>query len=127
MKNRLFFIVTFFIFSISLNAQIAKKKTATKPTSIYTISNVLNANNSFSTIHKKLKLNNFNFVYVDLIDLDTNTFSFNFDDLGKNPTTYIYDDYEKYRNENLLKGFIQKNDPSYWNLQCPQPNLHPYE
>jgi hypothetical protein len=127
MKNTYFFITLFFLFSFALNAQITSNLVLKKPLSIYTVSNVLSAKNSFSAINKKLKLNNFNFVFVDLIDLDTNIFSFNFSDVGKRPSKYIYDDYTKYRDENLLKGFIQKNDPSYWNLQCPQPNLHPYE
>ncbi len=59
---------------------------------IYSVSNVLNSKNSFSAINKKLKLNNFNFVFVDLIALDTNTFSVNFNYLGKTPSAYIYDD-----------------------------------
>jgi hypothetical protein len=127
MKNPYFFITLFFLLNFALNAQITSKTGLKKPVSIYSVSNVLNSKNSFSAINKKLKLNNFNFIFVDLIDLDTNTFSVNFNDLGKNPSAYIYDDNKKYREENLLKGFLEKNDPTRWNLQCPQPNLHPYD
>lgn len=126
MKNTYFFIILFFLFSFTLNAQATSKTGLKKPVSIYSVSNVLNSKNSFSAINKKLKLNKFNFFFVDLIDLDTNVFSFNFNDAGKRPSKYINDDYTKYRDENLLKGFLEKNDSTRWNLQCPQPNLHPY-
>lgn len=124
MKNTYFFIILFFLFSFTKNAQATSKTGLKKPVSIYSVSNVLNSKNSFSAIKKKL--NNLNFVFVDLINLDTNTFSLNFNDLGKNPSAYIYNDNKKYRDENLLKGFLEKNDPTRWNLQCPQPSLHPY-
>jgi hypothetical protein len=56
---------------------------------------------------------------VNLIDLDINQFSFQFKDIGKNPTAFIYDNYIAYRDENLLKGFLLKHDPINWNLHCP--------
>ena len=55
------------------------------------------------------------------MNIDTNTFSFNFNDLRKNASALVYEDYLKYRDENLLKGFLLKNDPTRWNLQCPSP------
>ncbi len=120
MKTKLLFLAIIFLFNISMNAQKTNKTSLKKPTSIYTFSHFLTKNN-FSFINKKLKIKNFDFVIVNQIDIDTNTFSINFKDLGKNPTTFINDDYVAYRDENLLKGFLLKNDPTRWNLQCPNP------
>ena len=61
MKNTYFFIILFFLFSFTLNAQATSKTGLKKPVSIYSVSNVLNSKNSFSAINKKLKLNKFNF------------------------------------------------------------------
>lgn len=120
MKTKHLLLALIFLFSISMNAQKTNTASSKKPTSIYTFSNLLNTN-SFSAINKKLNLKNLNFVIVDQIDIDTNTFPLNFNDLEKNATAFIYDDYVKYRDENLLKGFLLKNDPTRWNLQCPNP------
>lgn len=121
MKLKNLFFTVFLLINLSFFAQNTKTSTLKKPVSIYTLSNLLNSNNSFSSINKKLKLNNFDFVYVDQMDLDLNQFSFQFKDLGKNPTAFIYDDYIAYRDENLLKGFLLDNDPTRWNLWCPSP------
>lgn len=58
-----------------------------------------------------------------LLLLDLNQFSIDFKDVGKTPSAFIYDDYKRYQDRNLLKGFLLKNDPTSWNLQRPQPNL----
>jgi hypothetical protein len=55
-------------------------------------------------------------VIVDQIDLDTNTFSMNTKNLGRKPSEFIYDDYKRYQDNNLLKGFLLKNDPTRWDL-----------
>ena len=119
LKNIIF--TVFLLINLSFFAQKTTTSTSKKPTSIYTVSNLLNNKNSFSALNKKLKLNNFQFVFVNQIDLDLNQFSVQFRDIGKNPSTFIYDDYTAYRDENLLKGFLLKNDPTRWNLQCPNP------
>jgi len=121
MKTNYLFLSFVLLFSFSMNAQKTTTSTSKKPVSIYTVSNLLNSNNNFSAINKKLKLNNFDFVYVDQMDLDLNLFSFEFKDIGKNPTAFIYDDYVAYKDENLLKGFLLENDPTRWNLWCPSP------
>ena len=121
MKTNFLLLVLSLIFSFSIYAQNTTTATLKKPVSIYTLSNLLNSKNNFSDINKKLKLNNFDFVYVNQEDLDSNLFSFQFDDIGKNPTAFIYDDYIAYRDENLLKGFLLENDPTRWNLWCPSP------
>ena len=121
MKTNYLFLTLIFLLSFSINAQKTTTSTLKKPVSIYAASNLLNSNNNFSAINKKLKLNNFDFVYVDQMDLDLNLFSFEFKDIGKNPTAFIYDDYVAYKDENLLKGFLLENDPTRWNLWCPSP------
>jgi hypothetical protein len=125
MKTKHFALAFIFLFSISINSQQITKSPSKKPISIYTFSNFLNDENSFSAINKKLKLANLNFVFVDEIAMDLNQFSFDFIDLGKTPTAFIYDDYKRYQDQNLLKGFLLKNDPTRWNLQCLPPNLQP--
>jgi hypothetical protein len=121
MKLKNIFFTVFLFINLSFFAQHTTTSTSKKPVSIYTLSNLLNANKSFSSINKKLKLNNFDFVYVNQKDLDLNLFSFQFKDIGKNPSAFIYDDYIAYRDENLLKGFLLENDPTRWNLWCPSP------
>lgn len=119
MKNSCLFLVAFLLFSITLQAQ----KTAKKPTSIYTFSKFSDDKNGFSAINKRLKLKNFNFVFVDVVDLDLNQFSVDTNNLYKTPSEFIFDDYKRYQNRNLLKGFLLKNDPTRWNLQCLPQNL----
>jgi hypothetical protein len=123
MKTTYLFLATLFIFSVSLNAQKNAKTLSKAPVSIYTFSNFSTGKNGFSAINKKLKLSNFNFVFVDGIDLDLNRFSINAKNINIQPSEFIYDDYQRYLDRNLLKGFLLKNDPTRWNLQCPQPNL----
>ena len=91
-----------------------------QPKSIYTFSSTPLKNSTY-VLNKKLKLNNFDFVYVDLLDVDLNQFSIDFQNIGKKPSSLIYDDYNAYRDENFLKGFRLENDPTRWNLQFPNP------
>lgn len=104
----------------------AQSKAQVKPKSIYTFS----ATNTLSfdkvTLNKRLNLTGHKFVYIDLLDLDTNILSLNARNIGRKPTKWIHDDYFKYRDENLLKGFRLKYDPTRWNLQCPNPLSVPY-
>ena len=123
MKTKLYFLAFLFLISLTINAQKTDKKTPKKPASIYTFSAFSNDKNSFSAINKKLNLDNLNFVYVDRFDIDSNPFSVEYKDLGKTPTAFIYDDYKRYQDRNLLKGFLLKNDPTRWNLQCQQQNI----
>lgn len=121
MKTKYLFLMVIFLLSASIYAQKKAITYSKKPTSIYTFSKFSNDKNSFSAINKKLNLYKLNFIIVDQNDIDTNTFSFDFDDLGKKSSALVYEDYLKYRDENLLKGFLLKNDPTRWNLQCPNP------
>ncbi|PQJ77080.1 hypothetical protein [Polaribacter glomeratus] len=125
MKTKHFVLAFIFLFNISINSQEIDQNSSEKPVSIYTFSNFSNGKNNFSAINKKLKLANLNFVFVDGVAMDLNQFSVDFTNLGKTPTAFIYDDYKRYQDQNLLKGFLLKNDPTRWNLQCLPPNLQP--
>jgi hypothetical protein len=116
MKTKIIFLTLALVCSFSINAQ----QKSHKPNSIYTLTTNL-TKSGFSSLNQKLQLSDFNFVYVDLLDLDLNQFSVDFNNIGKHPSTLIYDDYNAYRDENLLKGFRLKYDPTRWNLQCPSP------
>jgi hypothetical protein len=100
----------------SATAQEVDKKEKT-PKSIYTFSNISTTFYDSSTINKNLDLTGFSFFIVSQQDIDNNSFSVPFNKLSKKPTSLIYDDYTDYQNNNLLKGFLKKNDPTRWNSQ----------
>lgn len=121
MKISYLLLSAFLITSLQFSAQKASKNNTNKTVSIYTFSSFSYNKNSISALNQKLKLNNFDFVYVNQMDLDLNQFSIQINNLGKKPSKFIYDDYIAYRDENLLKGWFRKHDPTRWNLQCPNP------
>ncbi|QNM84708.1 hypothetical protein H9W90_10930 [Polaribacter pectinis] len=112
MKKTYILTLTLFL-SISLTAQQKDLFPKILPPSIYTFSLMDDINDVFP-LNKKLNLTNFNFAYVNQIDLELNTFSIDSNNFGKQPTEFIYDDYKRYQDRNLLKGFILKNDPTRW-------------
>lgn len=117
MKTKALSIVIFLFIFISAHGQ-HKSITKQLPQSIYTVSSFQNSF-SYSLINKKLKLDNFNFVYLDSNALDLNQFSVRLRDIGKKPSKFTLEDYQRYQDRNLLKGFQSKYDPTRWNLQCP--------
>lgn len=121
MKIKYFFFILVFICGTSIHAQRKTDSITIKPTSIYTFSKFSNHKNSFSAINKRLNLINLKFVFVDIIDSDLNQFSVETNNLGKTSSKFISDDYNRFINRNLLKGFLFKNDPTRWNLQCSNP------
>ncbi|MGK0414398.1 MAG: putative membrane protein [Polaribacter sp.] len=128
MKTKLLFLAVIFLFSTAVSAQKKNTNSSNKPVSIYTFSKSISDKNGFSAINKKLQLTNFNFVYVDPLDLDLNRMSIDSNNLSNTPSAYIFDDYKRYQDRNLLKGFLLKNDPTRWNLQCPNPlSIQPIE
>lgn len=118
MKNN---ITTIFLITVilSTSAQEIKKKEKA-PGSIYTFSNTSSTFYDSSTVNKNLDLNGLSFFIVNQQDIDNNSFSIPFDKLNKKPTSFIYDDYIDYQNNNLLKGFLKKNDPTHWSPQQMQ-------
>lgn len=121
MKTKYVFIAIIFLFSISTNAQKTNKIASKKLTSIYTFSIFPKNQNSFSAINKKLKLNNFSFTFINVFDADFNQLSIETNNDYKTSSIFIDDDFNRFQNENLLKGFLIKNDPTRWNFHCPPP------
>ncbi|WP_143744253.1 hypothetical protein [Polaribacter tangerinus] len=112
-------ILLLFMISFSINAQ---KRNAIKPISIYTFSLSQNYYD-FPVIKNIQKLKKIDFVYVNQIDIALNRASFNISDIHKTPSKFIYDDYNSYQNNNFLKDFLVKYDPTRWNLQCIPPAI----
>lgn len=117
MKNKYFFFITLFLFSITINGQKSNK-----PVSIYTFSNITTDQNGFSFLKDKLKLGDYRFVFSNSFDQFSSQFLDNFENIGKNPSELTYD-YKRSLDRNLPRKFLLKNDPTRWNLQCPPPNL----
>ena len=126
MTKKLSIIVTLFISSFCLAQQTKTTNTLNKPLSIYTSS--INFVNQFSYTSVKKKLNfkkNYSFTTVSFEDIDSGLFLISDNNLSTKSTKFIYDDYKSYRDENLLKGFLQKYDLTRWNVcNFRQPNLN---
>ncbi|QOD60226.1 hypothetical protein H9I45_12870 [Polaribacter haliotis] len=125
MKKRNLFLFSALFISISLFAQKTDLTKKEKPLSIYTFELEKDVN-SFSALNKKLDLEGLEFVTVDAFDIENNIMVINSKFIGKKPSVFIYDDYNKYQNENFLKGFLLKNDPTRWNLHLIQNRIQPY-
>ena len=104
-----------FLFVISVNAQKNKQNTTKTPASIYTLTNFEKDGNSFYFLNKKLKLSHFDFVYVDSDRMEYNYSTLYFKDHGKKSSIFISDDYNRYIKNNLIRSFLEKNDPTLWN------------
>ncbi|MFK8058966.1 MAG: hypothetical protein AB8B78_02640 [Polaribacter sp.] len=98
------------------------------PVSIYTASFKIKVDEtpSYSSINRNLNFKNrYRFTTVSFEDIDSNQFLITDTNLSIKPTSFIYDDYKSYRDENLLKGFLQKHDLTRWNIcNFRQPNLN---
>ena len=94
---------------------LKQRSTAPKevPLSIYTLHTFSNTeNNSYWNSIQKLNLTSYRFVYAKQNNLDYNIFSLRFENIGKRPSKFIYNDYRRYQNNNLLKGFLFENEPT---------------
>jgi hypothetical protein len=87
------------------------------PISIYTTSFLVNkgSNPSYASIQKNLKFKSYyktTTISYEVVDSEQ------FLNSSRNITTktprFIYDDYKKYRDEKLLKGFLEMHDPTRW-------------
>jgi len=121
MKTKYIVLTLIFLFSLSINAQKTHKSSISKPASIYTFSIFDNNQNSFSAINKKLKLNNFSFNFINVFDADFNQLSIETNNVYATSSIFVEDDLNRFQNENLLNGFLIKNDPTRWRFHCPNP------
>ncbi|MFD2530241.1 hypothetical protein [Polaribacter marinaquae] len=126
MKAKLFFLTIFMLISNLIFSQDKDIKVTKAPTSIYTINSFSNNPNSFYKLNSKLNLNSFDFVTLNVEDIENNIMAINFLNIDKKPSEFIYDDYNNYQNNYYLKGFRYKNDPTRWNLQCIENRIQPY-
>tara|TARA_B100000767_G_C19684733_1_gene501208 strand:+ start:791 stop:1174 length:384 start_codon:yes stop_codon:yes gene_type:complete len=98
------------------------------PVSIYTTSFLAkkDSNPSYSSINKNLKFKSYyKFTTVSFEEVDSDQFLNSNRNLTKKATRYIYDDYKNYRDEKLLKGFLEKHDPTRWRrCNFRQPNIN---
>ncbi len=127
MKKYYILFITLFVGSFCFSQHATNKKLL--PVSIYTISlNTTNSNNttSYTSIAKRLNFSQFyKFVSVSFDDIDNGRFLISDDNLTTKPSIFIYDDYKRYRDNNLLKGFLKKHDLTRWEpCNFRQPNLN---
>ena len=98
------------------------------PVSIYTTSFSVKTdiNPAYASLKKNLNFKNYyKFSTISFEDIDSGQFLISDKNLSTKATIYIYDDYKSYRDENLLKGFLQKYDPTRWDpCNFRQPNLN---
>jgi tRNA splicing ligase len=118
MTKYFFFLLALFVGRFCFSQQ--QKTTSNKilPISIYTaFFNVqTNNNTSYAAIKKNLKFpKKYNFITIYFEDIDANRFLISDKNFGTNTPKFIFD-YKSYRDENLLKGFLQKYDPTRWSI-----------
>ncbi|WP_299063678.1 hypothetical protein [uncultured Polaribacter sp.] len=126
MKAEIFLIAVFMLISNLIFSQDKYIKVTKAPTSIYTINSFSNNPNSFSKLNSRLNLKSFEFVTLNVEDIENNVMAIDFLNIDKKPSEFIYDDYNNYQNNYLLKGFRYKNDPTRWNLHCIENRIQPY-
>ena len=116
MKKCAFLLLTLFVGSFCFSQQQTTNNNFT-PVSIYTTSFQLKADNNptYSSINKDLNFKKkYKFSTVSFEEIDDNQFLISTENLSTKATKFIYDDYKSYRDENLLKGFLYKHDPTRW-------------
>ena len=128
MKKYAFLLLTLFVGSFCFSQQKTTNNISL-PVSIYTSAFKIKKTNtppSYASIKKNLNFNSpFKFVTISFEDLDNGQFLISDGNLNSKATEFIYDDYKSYRDENLLKGFLQKHDITRWNpCNFRQPNIN---
>lgn len=111
-NKRIFFLLmllfTFVAFSQEKNDTI--KKTLI-PLSLSSLSQQTPALNSNYSINKRLHLTGFKFVILAKNDIENGFFSISVYNLKREPSNYIFDDYQKiYRNMALKSAFFKGHD-----------------
>ena len=127
MKKCAFLLLTLFVGSFCFSQQQATNNNFI-PVSIYTTSFQPTADKtpSYTSINKDLNLKKqYKFSTISFEEIDDNQFVISTENISTKATKFIYDDYKSYRDENLLKGFLQKHDPTRWDpINFKQPNLN---
>ncbi|WP_282072110.1 hypothetical protein [Polaribacter atrinae] len=127
MKKYNFLLLTLFVGSFCFSQQKTTNNNFI-PVSIYTSSFQLTADDtpSYTSINKDLNFKKqYNFSTISFEEIDDNQFLISDKNLSTKATRFIYDDYKSYRDEYLLKGFLQKNDPTRWDpCNFQQPNIN---
>jgi hypothetical protein len=113
-KTKIIFIALLLI-SLSTKAQKDSIFSKKLPLSIYTYRSFSNDVNGFSSLNKKLHLRNFKFVFIE--DIDNNLFAIETKNTSEQFSGFMDDDLKRYQNNNLLKGFSLKYDPTRWNTR----------
>ncbi|KGL62718.1 hypothetical protein [Polaribacter sp. Hel1_85] len=128
MKKYAFLLLTLFVGSFCFSQEQKATNNTVLPVSIYTTSYINNTNktSSYASIKQYLNLKKYyKFTTVSFEDIDNNQFVISANNLSIKSTKFIYDDYKSYRDENLLKGFMQKYDLTRWDpCNFKQPNLN---
>ena len=119
-------LIIFLLFTLVSFAQKIENATIKLPKSIYTLNYFSEDKNGFSEVNKRLNITSYKFAFVSALDIETNRMTINSRNVGIKPSKFIYDDYNSYQNNNLLKGFLVENDPTRWNLQCIENRIQPY-
>lgn len=129
MKKYTFLLLTIFVGSFCFSQEQKTTNNTVFPVSIYTSYYKINTTNktpSYASVKQYLNFKNYyKFSTVSFEDIDSNQFVISANNLSTKATKFIYDDYKSYRDENLLKGFLQKHDPTRWQpCNFRQPNLN---
>jgi hypothetical protein len=116
MKKYAFLLLTLFVGSFCFSQQ-QTTNTNYIPIRIYSATFKLKTYSvpTYTSSHKNLNFpHKFNFLTVSFGEINKNSFLISDKNLTTKATKFIYDDYKSYRDENLLKGFLQKYDPTRW-------------
>ena len=128
MKKYTLLLLTIFVGSFCFSQEQKTTNNTVLPVSIYTASYAINTNKnpSYASIKQYLNLKeSYKFTTVSFEDIDNNQFVISANNINTKATKFIYDDYKSYRDENLLKGFLQKYDLTRWQpCNFKQPNLN---
>ena len=128
MKKYYFLFLMVVVFDFCFSQTQKETNLTTMPLSIYSYSSLKlkNFNTAYSPIQKSINTKpTYTFITVSSKKIAQHRFLISDGNLINKPSQFIYDDYKSYRDENLLKGFIQKYDITRWrSCNFRQPSLN---
>jgi hypothetical protein len=114
MKNLLLLFILF-ITTLGFSQQKPSVNNTILPASIYTFKIRDTFTPNYTSVNKNLNFKKtYSFAAVSFEDIDKNRFMVTENNLTNNVTKFIYDDYNSYKDNNLLKGFFEKYDLTRW-------------